>query len=100
VEELLYQLPDIAQVEVIGVPSQRYGEEVMAWVQLREGSTVGEQELAAAYRGRIATYKIPRYWKIVDSFPMTVTGKIQKYRMREMAIDELGLRPEAQRAAA
>jgi fatty-acyl-CoA synthase len=100
VEELLYQLPEISQVEVIGVPSERYGEEVMAWVQLREGVAATEQDLLAACRGRMATYKIPRYWKIVDAFPMTVTGKIQKYRMREIAIEELGLRPDAERAAA
>ena len=95
VEELLYQLPEINQVEVIGVPSERYGEEVMAWVQLREGSTASAADLAAACRGRIATYKIPRYWKIVDAFPMTITGKIQKYRMREIALDELGRRAAA-----
>jgi fatty-acyl-CoA synthase len=89
VEEFLYRLPEIAEVEVIGVPSERYGEEVMAWVRLREGADVTGDELAAACRGRIATYKIPRFWKIVDSFPMTATGKIQKYRMREIALGEL-----------
>ncbi len=91
VEEFLYRLPEIDQVEVIGVPSERYGEEVMAWVRLREGVTVTAEELITACRGQIATYKIPRYWKFVDSFPMTVTGKTQKYRMREIAIEELGL---------
>jgi fatty-acyl-CoA synthase len=78
-------------VEVIGVPSERYGEEVMAWVRVHEGVSITGDELRAACRGRIATYKIPRYWKFVDSFPMTVTGKTQKYRMREIAIAELGL---------
>jgi fatty-acyl-CoA synthase len=91
VEEFLYRLPDIDQVEVIGVPSERYGEEVMAWVRLREGTALTAEELIAACRGRIATYKIPRYWKFVESFPMTVTGKTQKYRMREISIEELGL---------
>jgi fatty-acyl-CoA synthase len=91
VEEFLYGLPEIAEVEVIGVTSERYGEEVMAWVRLREGAKVTGEQLAAACRGRIATYKIPRHWKIVDSFPMTVTGKTQKYRMREIAEAELGL---------
>ena len=95
VEEFLYQLPEIEAVEVIGVPSARYGEEVMAWVRLREGAHATGDELAAACRGRIATYKIPRHWKIVDSFPMTITGKIQKYRMREIAVQELGLRADA-----
>jgi fatty-acyl-CoA synthase len=95
VEEFLYRLPEIAQVEVIGVPSERYGEELMAWVQLRDGAAATPEDLAAACRGRIAPYKIPRYWKIVDSFPMTITGKIQKYRMREIAMDELDLRRAA-----
>jgi fatty-acyl-CoA synthase len=90
-EEFLLTLPDVAEAYVIGVPSERYGEEVMAWVKLREGSTSGEEELDAACRGTIATFKIPRYWKLVDEFPMTVTGKIQKYKMREVAIDELDL---------
>jgi fatty-acyl-CoA synthase len=91
VEEFLHRLPDIVDVEVIGVPSERYGEEVMAWVRLRDGAVVTERELVTACRDRIATYKIPRYWKFVDSFPMTVTGKTQKYRMREIATEELGL---------
>jgi fatty-acyl-CoA synthase len=95
VEEFLYGLPEIDQVEVIGVPSERYGEEVMAWVRLRRDVTATAEDLIAACRGRIATYKIPRYWKFVDSYPMTVTGKTQKYRMREIAIAELGLKAAA-----
>ncbi len=95
VEEFLYALPEIDLVEVIGVPSERYGEEVMAWVRLRDGASATADDLIAACRGRIATYKIPRYWKFVDSFPMTVTGKTQKYRMREVAIEELGLKAAA-----
>jgi fatty-acyl-CoA synthase len=96
IEELLITVPEISEAYVIGVPSERYGEEVMAWVKLREGATAGEEELTAACSGRIATYKIPCYWKLVDEFPMTVTGKIQKFKMREIAIAELGL----ERAAA
>jgi fatty-acyl-CoA synthase len=92
VEEFLYRLPEIDQVEVIGVPSDRYGEEVMAWVRLRDGVNVTEIDLVSACRERIAAYKIPRYWKFVESFPMTVNGKIQKYRMREIAVAELGLK--------
>jgi fatty-acyl-CoA synthase len=91
VEEFLYRLPEVSDAEVIGVPSAHYGEAVMAWVKLREGASLSEQALVAACRGQIASYKIPRYWKIVDSFPMTVTGKVQKHRMRELAIQELGL---------
>jgi fatty-acyl-CoA synthase len=93
IEEVLHGLPDVSDAQVIGVPSERYGEEVMAWVKLREGATIGEPELAEACRGRIAGFKIPRYWKIVEAFPMTITGKTQKFRMRELATAELGLRP-------
>jgi fatty-acyl-CoA synthase len=95
VEEGLYQLAEIDQVELIGVPSERYGEEVMAWVRLRQDATLTADDLIAACRGRIATYKIPRCWKFVDSFPMTVTGKTQKYRMRQIAIEELELKAAA-----
>jgi fatty-acyl-CoA synthase len=95
VEEFLYSHPDIADVQVIGVPSDKYGEEVMAWVKLREGSSRTGEELAAWCKGKIATYKIPRHWKFVDSFPMTVTGKIQKFKMREVAVEELGLEKAA-----
>ena len=84
-------MPDVVEAYVIGVPSERYGEEVMAWVKLREGSPADGDSLAEACRGTIATFKIPRYWKLVDEFPMTVTGKIQKFKMREAAIEELGL---------
>jgi fatty-acyl-CoA synthase len=91
VEEFLYTHPKIEDAQVIGVPSVKYGEEVMAWIKPRSGAVLDEKELAAFCRGKIATYKIPRYWKIVDSFPMTVTGKVQKFRMREISTAELGL---------
>ncbi len=95
IEEFLYTHPDVSDVQVIGVPSEKYGEEVMAWVCLREGAAVSDAELIEFCRGRIATYKIPRYWKFVQTFPMTVTGKIQKYKMREVATEELGLQTAA-----
>jgi fatty-acyl-CoA synthase len=95
IEEFLYTHPDISDVQVIGVPSEKYVEEVMAWVKPREGAVLTEDELTAYCRGRIATYKIPRYWKFVDGFPMTVTGKIQKFKMREAAVEELGLEKAA-----
>jgi fatty-acyl-CoA synthase len=95
VEEFLYTHPEIADVQVIGVPSERYGEEVMAWVKRREGASSTGDELAAWCKGKIATFKIPRHWKFVDGFPMTVTGKIQKFKMRETAIEELGLEKAA-----
>ena len=90
-EEFLYTHPEIADVQVIGVPDERYGEELMAWVIPREGASLTPDEVREFCRGRIAHYKIPRYVKLVDGFPMTVTGKVQKFRMREQAIDELGL---------
>ncbi len=91
VEEFLYGHPEITDVQVIGVPSEKYGEEVMAWVKPRDGATLTGEDLAEWCKGKIATYKIPRHWKFVDSFPMTVTGKIQKFKMRETAVEELGL---------
>jgi fatty-acyl-CoA synthase len=95
IEEFLYTHPDISDVQVIGVPSARYGEEVMAWVKLRDGARLADEDLTAYCRGKIATFKIPRYWKFVDAFPMTVTGKIQKFKMREEAVAELGLQQAA-----
>jgi fatty-acyl-CoA synthase len=91
VEEYLHTHPAIAEAQVVGVPSRKYGEEVMAWVRPRAGHSVTPEALTAFCTGRIATFKIPRYWKITDAFPMTVTGKIQKFKMREIAIAELGL---------
>jgi fatty-acyl-CoA synthase len=89
VEEFLHTIPGVAEAQVIGVPCERYGEEVMAWVRLHAGATLTADDLKAACAGQIASYKIPRYWKFVDGFPMTVTGKVQKFRMREIAAAEL-----------
>ncbi len=91
VEEFLYTNPKVADVQVIGVPDQRFGEEIMAWVSLRAGQEATEEEIMDFCRGRIAHYKVPRYVKFVSEFPMTVTGKIQKYVMREVSIQELQL---------
>ena len=91
VEEFLYGHPKISEVQVIGVPDPKYGEDVCAWVRLREGATATSEEIREFCRGQIATYKIPRYVKFTDGFPMTVTGKIQKFRMREISAEELGL---------
>jgi fatty-acyl-CoA synthase len=95
IEEFLYTHPQIADVQVIGVPDERYGEELMAWVVVRPGAELGEAELRDFCRGRIAHFKIPRYVKFVDGFPMTVTGKVQKFKMRETAVEELGLQNAA-----
>jgi fatty-acyl-CoA synthase len=91
IEEFLYTHPGIADAQVIGVPSTKYGEEVMAWVRPRADAVLTAESLTEFCRGKIATYKIPRYWKFVDSFPMTVTGKVRKVEMREAAVKELGL---------
>ncbi|WP_237057818.1 AMP-binding protein [Microbulbifer sediminum] len=93
VEEFLYTHPAIADVQVTGVPDKKYGEELVAWVQLRtDAGEVTEEELREFCKGRITHFKIPRYFRFTDSFPMTVTGKIQKFRMREISIEELGLK--------
>ncbi len=92
IEEFLYAHPDIADVQVIGVPDARYGEELMAWVQLRPGAEELTAETLKAYcAGKLAHYKVPRYVKVVGSFPMTVTGKVRKVEMRETSTAELGL---------
>ncbi|PMR69034.1 AMP-binding protein [Halomonas heilongjiangensis] len=91
IEDFLYTHPAISDVQVIGVPDEKYGEEVMAWVKLSEGESLTADELKDFCKGKIAHYKVPRYVKFVDEFPMTVTGKIQKFKMREEATHELGL---------
>ncbi|HUE58470.1 MAG TPA: AMP-binding protein, partial [Acidimicrobiales bacterium] len=92
IEEFLYSHPDIEDVAVIGVPDDRYGEEIMAWIRLRPGAAELDVDAIRDFcRGNIAHHKIPRYIRIVDSFPMTVTGKIRKVEMRQISISELGL---------
>jgi fatty-acyl-CoA synthase len=89
VEEFLHTHPAITEAQVIGVPDAKYGEELMAWLRLKRGHAVSDAELTAFCKGRIASYKIPKYWKVVTEFPMTVTGKVQKFKMRELAVEEL-----------
>lgn len=95
VEEFLYRHPQVQDVQVFGVPDARYGEELCAWVKLRVGATLREDEIREFCRGQIAHYKIPRHIRFVDEFPMTVTGKVQKFLMREQTMAELGLREAA-----
>jgi fatty-acyl-CoA synthase len=95
IEEFLYTHPKISDVQVIGVPDAKYGEEIMAWVRLREGEAASTEELREYCRDKIAHYKIPRYVKFVEAFPTTVTGKVQKFIMREQSIKELGLETAA-----
>jgi len=97
IEEFLYRHEKIQDVQVFGVPDPKYGEELCAWIVLREGQTVAEQEIKDFCKGQIAHYKVPRFVRFVDEFPMTVTGKVQKFVMRDRMIEDLGL--EEQRSA-
>jgi fatty-acyl-CoA synthase len=98
IEEFLRAHPKVMDVYVIGVPDPKYGEELMAWVLLKEGSALADEDMKAYCKGKIAHFKVPKYWKFVgtaEDFPMTVTGKIQKFKMRETAIKELDLQEVA-----
>ena len=88
-EQFFYTHPDLHDVQVFGIPDKKYGEEICVWVQLRAGKTVDAESIKAFCKGKIAHFKIPKYVKIVDEFPMTVTGKIQKFKMRETMLEEL-----------
>ena len=91
IEEFLYTHPDIEDVQAIGVPDDKYGEELMVWVKSRSGASLSDDDVRSFCKGKIAHYKVPRYVKFVDEFPMTVTGKVRKVEMREISIGELGL---------
>ena len=91
IEDFLYTYPGVQDAQIIGVPSEKYGEEVMAWIKVREGAEVKEDELLSFCKEKIAHYKVPKYWKFVEEFPMTISGKIRKVEMREISIKELGL---------
>ena len=94
IEDFLYTYEGVMDAQVIGVPSKKFGEEVMAWIKPNEGVTLTEEELRNFCKDRIARYKVPRYWKFVNEFPMTISGKIRKVEMREIAAEELGLQLE------
>jgi len=91
IEEFLYTCPGVSAVQVIGVPDHLYGEQVAAWVKLEQGSRLTADEIRRFCEGKMARFKIPRYIKFVEEFPLTITGKVQKYKMREIAVKELGL---------
>jgi len=94
IEEFLHTHPDVEDVQVVGVPDQKYGEELCAWIRMKQGRPPLDAEAVRAFAtGKLAHYKIPRYVKIVEEFPMTVTGKVRKAQMREEAARELGLIP-------
>ena len=94
IEDFLYTYEGVMDAQVIGVPSKKFGEEVMAWIKPNKGVTLTEEELRNFCKDRIAHYKVPRYWKFVNEFPMTISGKIRKVEMREIAAEELGLQLE------
>jgi fatty-acyl-CoA synthase len=100
IEEFLHGHPDVADVQVVGVPDPRYGEEILAWVQLREGAELDEDSVRSFCEGRIAHFKVPRYVRQIDEFPLTVTGKVMKFKLRERGIEELGLKDPAAAATA
>jgi len=99
IEEFLYGHPDIVDVQVIGVPDERFGEEIMAWIRVEDGADLTAEDVREYCKGKIAHYKIPRYVQLIDEFPMTVTGKIQKFKLKERAIEELGLGDQVQETA-
>ena len=94
IEDYLMTHQDIEAVQVTGVPDPKYGEEIIAWISLKEGKNNSEEDIKEFCKGKIAHYKVPRYIRFVDDFPMTVTGKVQKYKMREISIEELGLKEQ------
>jgi len=93
IEEFLYTHPAVESAQAVGVPDPRFGEEVCVWIRLRRGATATADEIRAFCKSRLAYFKVPRYVKFVDEFPLTVTGKVQKFRIREQAIEEYGLGP-------
>ena len=95
IEEFLYRHDAIADVQVVGVPDEKYGEELCAWVLPRTGADLDEDAVRDFCRGRLAHFKVPRYVIFVDQFPMTITGKVQKFRMRDASIERLGLEDAA-----
>ncbi|HXY91285.1 MAG TPA: AMP-binding protein [Acidimicrobiia bacterium] len=95
IEEFLYTHPKVADVQVVGVPDEKYGEELCAWVRLKDGEAAADDDIREFCRGQLAHFKVPRYVLFVDEFPMTVTGKIRKVEMREVSVDKLGLRSAA-----
>ncbi|MBP2658739.1 MAG: Long-chain-fatty-acid--CoA ligase, partial [Firmicutes bacterium] len=91
IEEFIYTHPKVKDVQVVGVPSEKYGEEVMAFIQIKPGNSITEEELKEYCREKIARYKIPKYIAFVDDYPITASGKIQKYKLRELAMELLGI---------
>ncbi len=100
VEEFLYAHPKVAEVQVVGIPDERLGEVVLAWIRLKAGENAAEEEIRQFCEGQIAYFKIPQHIRFVDEFPMTVTGKVQKFKIKEMEIKERGLAKLSKRETA
>ena len=96
IEEFLHAHPKISDVQVLGLPDERMGEAVLAWIRLKPGESATEEEMRDFCRGRIAHFKLPQYVRFVEAFPMTLSGKVQKYRIRQIEIEERGLQAAAQ----
>ena len=95
IEEFLFTHPAVEQAAVVGVPDRKYGEELCAWIKLKHGAAADEQEIRDFCRAKLAHYKVPRYVRFVETFPQTVTGKIQKFKIREQMCRDLGLEDQA-----
>jgi fatty-acyl-CoA synthase len=100
IEEFLFTHPAVAEAQVIGIPDERLGETVAAWIRLKAGCTADEEEIRAFCREKLAYFKAPQYIRFVDAFPMTLSGKVQKFKMREFEIESRGLREVAERQTA
>ena len=100
IEEFLYTHPAIADAQVVGIPDERLGEIVVAWIRLKAGQTTDEDEICAFCRDRLAYYKVPQHIRFVDTYPMTLSGKVQKFKMREFEISARGLEAVANRQTA
>ncbi len=96
IEEFLYTHPAVSDIQVYGVPDRKFGEQAMAAIKVKDGATLTEEDVKTFCKGRIANYKIPYYIKFVDEYPMTASGKIQKFKLREMAIKDLQLEDSEQ----
>ena len=95
IEEFLYTHPQVADVQVVGLPDEKFGEEVCAWIRVKPGAPPSEDEVRVFCRTGLAHYKVPRYVVFVDEYPTTVTGKVQKFRLRELGVERFGLRKAA-----
>lgn len=92
IEQLIYKHPKVKDVQVVGVPDERLGEEICAWIQVKENQSISEDEIKSYCKEKLARYKVPKYISIVTEFPLTVTGKVQKYKIQEIATEALGLK--------